>query len=133
MSIVAHDELPIHEVPRIKTRVLVGADRGSTETTVWEQWIDPDGYIPMHFHEVEEVLVFLSGEVALTHENETSVIQAPATAVIPARQIHGLRAAGSTQIHMLAFFPTASPTIIATDGGLRPMPWEDRENSDPPN
>ena len=132
MLIVAHDELPIHEVPRIKTRVLVGVASGAKESAVWEQWIASDGYIPLHYHEVEEVLVILDGEIALTVFDETTVVRAPATAVIPARQLHGLRPCGRTGVHLLAFFPTASPKIIARDGSLRPMPWEDFESGELP-
>ena len=132
MSIVSHNELPFHEVPRIKTRVLAGNGQGETETTVWEQWIDSDGYIPLHYHEVEEVLVFLVGEVLLTLSEQPIVVRAPATAVIPARQIHGLHPTDSSQVHLLAFFPSARPTIVAPDGSLRPMPWEDVEGGKAP-
>lgn len=40
MSIVSHENPPIYAVPRIKTRVLVSAESGATQTAVWEQWID---------------------------------------------------------------------------------------------
>ena len=119
-------------MPRIKTRILVSADRGAQETAVWEQWIDQGGYIPLHYHEVEEVLVFLSGQVDMTLDGETTLVSAPATAVIPARKIHGLRQAGPAQVHLLAMFPTAQPTIIAADGSLRPMPWDDHDGGAPP-
>lgn len=132
MSIVFHDELPFHEVPRIKTRVLAGPDSGANGTAVWEQLIEPGGFIPLHYHEVEEVLVFLAGKISLTLSNATTELLAPATVVIPARQIHGLRPSGSMVVHLLAFFPTATPKIIATDGTLRPLPWQDREDGDAP-
>ena len=125
MTIVAHDDLEIHAVPRIRTRVLVAANRGAKETAVWEQWIDEGGCIPLHYHEVEEVLVFLAGEITLTEAGQSTTIRAPATAVIPPKQIHGLRPTGRESVHLMAFFPTAQPKIIRPDGTLRPMPWED--------
>ena len=130
--IVAHDSLPFDEVPRIKTRVLAGLHRGANETTVWEQLIEPGGYIPLHYHDVEEVLVFLAGKIVLTRSDETSELLAPATVVLPAGQVHGLRPCGAQTVHLLAFFPTAHPKIIAADGSLRPMPWQDREGRDAP-
>jgi len=122
MSIVRLDDLSIHAVPRIKTHVHAGVNSGATETAVWEQWIEPDGYIPLHYHDVEEVLVFLEGEIALTLSEETTIIQAPATVVIPAEQVHGLCPVGSTSIHLLVFFPTSSPKIIAAI--VSPAPWD---------
>ena len=125
MSIVSHDELPFHEVPRIKTRVLVSDKTGATETAVWEQWIHADGRIPLHYHEVEEVIVLLAGEIELTLGDETSIVRAPATVIAPTRQIHGLRPSTSEEVHLLAIFPVASPKIYAPDGSPRPMPWLD--------
>ena len=132
MPVISHSDLPIHQVPRIKTRVLNSKEHGAQSTAVWEQWIDADGHIPLHYHDVEEVLLFLTGQVSFTADCQTSLVSSPATVVVPAGQIHGLRPAGSSQVHLLAFFPTASPVIYATDGSVRPLPWEDHESSEVP-
>ncbi|MDA0281771.1 MAG: cupin domain-containing protein [Planctomycetota bacterium] len=125
MPIYPHNTLPIHAVPRIRTRVLVSSERGAVETAVWEQWIEADGYIPLHYHEVEEVLVFLNGEVELTICDEVTVVAAPATVIVLSGQIHGLKSVGLQQVHLMAFFPTAAPSIFSPDGSRRPPPWED--------
>ena len=117
------------EVPRVKTRVHVGDDSSAESTTVWEQWIPPQGHIPPHYHEVEEVLVILSGEISITLDNTTSIVQKPATILIPKQKVHSLEPHGPNEVHLLAFFPITSPKIIAPDGTLRPMPWEDRKSS----
>ena len=132
MPIVSHNDLPIHQVPRIKTRVLVGGKISADETSVWEQWLENAGFIPLHYHTVEETLVILQGTIALTIEENTIDVEAPSTIVIPANQLHGLRSIGSNTVHLLAFFPTANPQIIAADGSLRPMPWEDLQGGTPP-
>lgn len=103
----------------------MNADSGAKQTAVWEQWISNGGYIPLHYHDVEEVLVFLSGTVELTVNDKTQIIEAPASAIIPAGNIHGVRMANDHEIHQMAFFPTASPTILSPDGDQRPMPWND--------
>ena len=125
MSVFLHDELPVHEVPRIRTRILVGDGSGARETSVWEQWIDAGGFIPPHYHDVEEVLVILRGTVTLTQGDESTTVAAPATILIPAKEVHALRPAGQSQVHLLAMFPTAKPTIIAPGGKPRPLPWAD--------
>jgi len=128
MPVFNHLDLPIHQVPRIRTRILASHQRGTQETAVWEQWIDEGGYIPLHYHEIEEVLVLMSGEVLLTLDNETTVVCAPATVVVPAQQTHEVRLHGSTTAHLLAFFPSSSPTIFAVDGTKRPLPWQDHKS-----
>lgn len=127
MPTFLHDSLPMHSVPRIRTRILVGDESGAETTTIWEQWIEEGGHIPLHYHEVEEVLVILSGSLVLTQGDSTETVTAPATIVIPARQTHGVEFNGSETIHLLAFFPAKNPRIFAVDGSLRPLPWQDRD------
>jgi quercetin dioxygenase-like cupin family protein len=127
MPTFLHDALPMHTVPRIRTRILVGDESGAETTTIWEQWIEEGGHIPLHYHEVEEVLVILSGSLVVTLGDSTETVTAPATIVIPARQTHGVEFNGSETIHLLAFFPAKNPKIFAVDGSLRPLPWQDRD------
>ena len=103
--IFPHDKLPVYEVPRIKTRIVVGEGSGAESTAVWEQWITAGGYIPLHYHEEEEVLVILAGLISLRLAQETVSVRAPSTIVIPAREIHGLRPGGPEEVHLLGFFP----------------------------
>lgn len=132
MPVLPHHSLPVHEVPRIKTRVLAGIAHEADETAIWEQWIEPHGHIPLHYHDVEEVLLILEGEVWLTIEEETSAVTGPATIIVPPRQIHGLRPRASTRVHLLAFFPVADPQIFDPEGTVRPLPWEDVGESELP-
>ena len=132
MTIFVHDELPIHTVPRMKTRIVADARSGLSSTAIWEQWIGPQGYIPLHYHNEEEVLVFLSGSILVTLGETTTQVTAPVTVVVPQREVHGLRPVGDEEVHLLAFFPVAEPKIYAPDGTLRPFPWEDRGASEAP-
>ncbi len=125
MLIRIHDDQFVHSVPRIKTRVIVGAGSGAESTAVWEQWIHAAGYIPPHYHEEEEILVILSGAVIYSQDGEDATVEAPATIVVPERAIHAVRPAGDHEVHLLAFFPVAEPRIFAPDGHPRPLPWED--------
>ena len=125
MSTYSHDDLPVVEVPRIRTRILSGPGLGAGETAIWQQWIDPDGFIPLHYHEVEEVLLIMSGTVELTLDDQVSTVTAPATVVVPARKIHALRPRGESQVQLLAVFPVAEPGIFDPSGAPRPMPWDD--------
>ncbi len=126
MPVFDNDDLPVHSVPRIKTRVLVDRSSGATATSVWEQWIHTEGFIPPHYHDVEEVLVILRGSIDLTMGERRQVVDSPATVLIPPNEIHELRPAGDEEVHLLAFFPVPNPIIYAPDGTVRPMPWEDK-------
>ena len=125
MPVFQHADLPIHSVPRIKTRVHISAENGAAATSVWEQWLQSDSHIPLHYHKVEEVLVVLAGELKVTLGDETLLVRAPASILVPPRQLHSLVPRGETEVHMLAFFPTAKPKIYQPDGSERPLPWDD--------
>ncbi|MDE0735915.1 MAG: cupin domain-containing protein [Pirellulaceae bacterium] len=127
MPTFLHDALPMHTVPRIRTRILVGDESGAETTTIWEQWIEEGGHIPLHYHEVEEVLVILSGSLVVTLGETTEAVTGPATIVVPPRQLHGVEFSGEKPVHLLAFFPVKDPQIFDVEGGLRPLPWEDRD------
>ena len=127
MSVFADGVLPVHTVPRIQTRILIGDDSEATSTTIWEQWIEPGGHIPLHYHEVEEVLVLLSGSIELVLGDKRETVQAPATILVAPRLVHGVQHVGAEQVHLLAMFPKKSPQIFDPAGNLRPLPWEDRE------
>lgn len=125
MPVIPLHDVPIHQVPRIRTRIVTGGSTGAEQTTVWEQWLEPDGLIPRHYHEVEEVLVLLAGSVEVTLGEQAHIATAPASVQIPAGELHGLRPHGEAAVHLLAIFPTTRPQIFAADGSLRPYPWED--------
>ena len=127
VTVYPHHELPVSEVPRIRTRVLSGPRLGAAETAIWQQWIEPGGFIPLHYHEVEEVLLITAGTIELTLDQQVSTVAAPATVLVPAMQLHSLRPAGEIAVELLAFFPVAEPSILDPDGVPRPMPWDDHE------
>lgn len=131
MPFIQHAKIPWHDVPRIRTRVLAGPGSGAAETAVWEQWISPDGFIPLHYHEVEEVLVLLAGSAQVTLGNTEHQVSAEATIVVPAGELHAVRPCEGHTIHLLALFPVAQPQIFAPDGRLRPLPWDDLDTRSP--
>jgi len=126
MSVFANDELPIHRVSRISTRILASKDTGAQDTTIWQQWLGPGNFIPPHYHDAEEVLVLLQGQLELELGGTVQTVSAPATIIVPAHQVHSMQQAGDSTVELLAVFPHGEPKIFAVDGSLRPMPWEDR-------
>ena len=130
MTVFHHESLPVHTVPRIQTRILVGDASGAAATTIWEQWIDPGGHIPLHYHEVEEVLILLTGSVELVMGDQQETVRAPASILVAPHLVHGLQHVGSEQVHLLAMFPEKSPQIFDPAGKLRPLPWEDLQSGE---
>lgn len=123
-TVMRNERLTISETPRITTRVLVNAASGAKATEVWQQWMKPGGFIPLHYHEVEEVLILIRGRVELTQGVETTTVEGPATILVPPRQLHGMKQVGEEQVELLAFFPTVSPGVFSPEGKLVRLPWQ---------
>lgn len=129
MIVLSEQQLPWSKVPRITTRVHAQETLGTSSTTLWEQRIDAGGFIPLHFHDTEEVITILTGSILLDDGNEKRKLHAPATILIQANELHGIEADGDLQVHLVAAFPTATPRIFDPDGNPRPLPQHDFETT----
>ena len=125
VTILENDQMPFVDVPRISTRVLSGASTGAAETTVWEQWIESDGFIPMHYHDTEEVLVILEGDVIIELEEGKTTVSGPASILVAPNELHGLHPQSGARVHLLGIFPTGNPRIWDATGSPRPLPTAD--------
>ena len=126
-------QLVPQKVPRITTRVHAQDSLGVSHTAVWGQWIDPPGFIPLHYHDTEEVIAILSGCLVLRMADEDVRLVAPATVILAAHEIHGMRVDGDASVHLMAAFPTATPQIFDPQGKPRPLPQHDEETTSDPS
>ncbi len=125
MPIFPHDEIPWLVIDRITTRVLVSRKNRAANTEVWQQWMTGGGHIPLHYHEVEEVLVILRGRVEVALNEETREVNGPATILVPPLTIHGMRQLGDEQVELLAMFPVTDPKVFSPEGNETVLPWQD--------
>jgi quercetin dioxygenase-like cupin family protein len=70
MPIIQHNTRPLEVLPRGRRRIVASRDLGATATYVFEQWLPAEGYIPLHYHDVEEVVVIMRGELEVTLADE---------------------------------------------------------------
>ena len=119
MPIIEHDTRPLEVLPRGRRRMLASRDLGAMATCVFEQWLPPEGYIPLHYHDVEEVVVIIRGELEVTLADELQLAAAATTLVIPAGAVHGMRpTSDSGEVYLLALFPSVDPRMFLPDGSL---------------
>lgn len=116
MPVIHHNDLPlgkskIYDHSKIQGRKVVTEDVGAKACEVWEQFQGPGGVINPHHHEVEETITLIRGRIEVTMEDETQIVDAPATLFIPPKTVHSIRNVGGEDTHILAFFPTTKPTV----------------------
>ena len=127
MPIIQHNTLPLEVLPRGRRRILASHDLGATATCVFEQWLPAEGYIPLHYHDVEEVVVIMRGELEVTLADELQLAAAATTLIIPAGAVHGMRPApDSGEVYLLAIFPSVEPNMFLPNGSPYPE-WQSAE------
>ena len=113
MTLRVHERQPAWRTARSRllTRTIVSRDCGAAGVVVWEQLLLPGERIPPHYHEFEETLTVLEGELH----------RAPArsTIFVAAGVAHSLHNAGARPARLLAHFINDEPTIIPLPDGER--------------
>ncbi|UCE55973.1 MAG: cupin domain-containing protein [Desulfobacterales bacterium] len=69
--------------------------------------IEPNGSVPLHDHEQEEVYYILKGKGEMTVEAETQVLDGVSAVYIPPNTKHTLKNIGSEELHMLFVYSPA--------------------------
>jgi quercetin dioxygenase-like cupin family protein len=93
-------------------RIITARTCGATQMELWEQYMPPDGVIPLHYHDCEESITFLSGEVEVTLGEERHRVGADTTLFVPEGALHGVRNVGHEPVRLIAVFPRSSPAIL---------------------
>ncbi len=116
MAILPHDRgdyEPIGSRSGIPgSRIVTLRSAGAQQMELWEQTMPPGGEIPFHYHECEESLTFLSGQVEVTLDEETAVVEADTTVFVPPHTLHRIRNVGDEPVRLLAFFPAKMPAVL---------------------
>ncbi len=122
MAILPHthkDYDPINTRSNIPgARIITGRTCGATQMELWEQYMPPGGVIPLHFHDCEESLTFLSGEVEVTLGEERHRVGADTTVFVPEGELHGVRNVGDVAVRLIAVFPRAAPAVLYPATGV---------------
>ena len=121
--------MPIHHnmlgsIPTATERTFVAvADLalGAQSLSVHENVLNPEAVVPWHQHEVEEVIVCISGLGECTFQGGApEQFRAGSVLIIPPRTLHTLRNIGAERLIQFAILGGASPDTkwLDTDGSV---------------
>ncbi|TNC06198.1 cupin domain-containing protein [Methylobacterium terricola] len=79
----------------VDTRMRVSALTNAHQLCIFEQFCAPGLGAPVHIHAVEEVLEVMEGQAEITLGDESRVVTADQSVVIPAGMRHGFRNIGT--------------------------------------
>lgn len=86
----------------VMTRMRVSAVVGSHQLCIFEQYCDPGLGAPMHVHAVEEILEVIAGTAEIAIGDDTVIVAANQSVLIPAGKRHGFKNVGDGILHVRA-------------------------------
>jgi len=117
MKVIYHKDRPLLEFPdepwRPPLRMAVNRSAGANTVSVWLHDVEGEKRAPLHWHDVEEVLVFLDvkgdgfvrlGEDEYKVETQTSVVVPPGT-------VHSFGMRGQGTLKAMAVLPDADAVL----------------------
>ena len=85
--------------------------RGAASLCVLEQWSAPGAGAPTHAHHEEELIIVVAGAADFWVDGVGERVGEGGSILVPAGSWHGYRNAGFGELHTLAVFPSARPTV----------------------
>jgi quercetin dioxygenase-like cupin family protein len=100
-----------------ETRLHASARSGSERLCVGEQWFDPGSGTPVarHAPEVEEVISVLHGAARVRVNDETQIIRAGQSVIIPGGATHQLTAIENVPLHVWFVLSASAPEVFLVD------------------
>src|SRR4051794_40064234 len=82
--------------------MVVNREVGTSALSVWLANHEPGEDVPLHLHDVEEVLTFIEGEAEATLGSDTFPVRAGMSIIVPPGTPHGYRNTGSGPLRIVA-------------------------------
>jgi mannose-6-phosphate isomerase-like protein (cupin superfamily) len=110
MQTVKISEIPGEQFPSGRhTRIFVGPDSKLTAEGFVSGFVvvAPEGSVPLHSHEQEEVYYILKGTGEMIVDKEKQVLESVSAIYIPPHSRHTLKNVGPEELHMLFVYAPA--------------------------
>ncbi|HZR99517.1 MAG TPA: cupin domain-containing protein [Chloroflexota bacterium] len=113
MEVIHHGEQPEWrsdtEPWRLPIRFAVNRDSGAETISVWQHYYTGEHRAPLHWHETEEVLIFLDveGDGYVWYDDREYPIRSNCSVVIPPHVVHSFGMHGPGRMRTLSILPDA--------------------------
>ncbi|HET8563112.1 MAG TPA: cupin domain-containing protein [Candidatus Binatia bacterium] len=117
MKVINHKDRPLLEFPdepwRPPLRMAVNRSAGANTVSVWLHDVEGQKRAPLHWHDVEEVLVFLDvkGEGFVRLGEEEYKVETQTSVVVPPGTVHCFGMRGQGTLKAMAVLPVADAVL----------------------
>ena len=117
MKVIYHKDRPLLEFPdepwRPPLRMAVNRSAGAESVSIWLHDVEGQKRAPLHWHDVEEVLVFLDvqGEGFVRVGEEEHNVETQTSVVVPPGTMHCFGLRGHGTLRAMAVLPDADAVL----------------------
>jgi quercetin dioxygenase-like cupin family protein len=123
MTVIRQSQLNLIETPGGNAgAALATASRGAQEVSVIKQRQQPGGVNPDHYHDREETLIVLAGEVEVSQGDQADRLQPGDAVIVAPGQPHRVRNTGAVEAEWLLVAP-AGVKFFHANGEQASPPW----------
>ena len=123
MTVIAQTRPVETPIPGVAHATWAGADDGLQQLSVWRQSVGAGAATPPHRHDVDEVVLCLSGSGDLHINGHMQSVGSGQTLVLPRDSMHQIFNTGDVPLEIVGVFGGTPVATYLPDGSALALPW----------
>ena len=123
MTVIAQPAPEATPIPGVAHATWAGHDDGLQQLSVWRQRVAASGATPPHRHDIDEVVLCLSGRGELRIGGKSHPFRGGETLVLPRESMHQIVNTGDEPLEIVGVFGGSPVRTYLPDGSALALPW----------
>jgi mannose-6-phosphate isomerase-like protein (cupin superfamily) len=123
MTVITQAAPEATPIPGVSHATWAGQADGLHQLSVWRQSVAASGATPPHLHDIDEVVLCLSGTGELHIDGAVHRFRGGETLVLPRESVHQIINIGSEPLEIVGVFGGSPVKTYLPDGSALPLPW----------
>ena len=123
MNVIPQTPPAATPIPGVSHATWAGQDNGLQQLSVWRQSVAANAATPPHRHDIDEVVLCLSGRGELHIDGQVHTFRGGETLVLPRESMHQIFNVGDQPLEIVGVFGGSPVQTYLPDGSALPLPW----------
>ena len=123
MTVITQSAPATTPIPGVSHATWAGQDDGLQQLSVWRQSVAASAATPPHRHDIDEVVLCLSGRGELHIDGKVHAFRGGETLVLPRESMHQIFNVGDQPLEIVGVFGGTPVQTFLPDGSALPLPW----------
>ena len=123
MNVIPQTPPAATPIPGVSHATWAGQDNGLQQLSVWRQSVAASAATPPHRHDIDEVVLCLSGRGELHIDGQVHTFRGGETLVLPRESMHQIFNVGDRPLEIVGVFGGSPVQTYLPDGSALPLPW----------